>query len=179
MINAKQRFLEIYEGSIKREGAKELLNHLESTDFFTAPASTHFHGAHKEGLLIHSVNIYDSIETTVNQETKAIVTLLHDLCKIDCYEVGERNTKNEFGKWITVPFYKWNDKKISYGHGAESVLMIEKFMVLTDEERFAIRYHMGAYEQQDMKALTNVYKKYPLAFELHIADMKATLYLED
>ena len=38
-------FVEIYNKNITRPGADRLLNWLETTDFFTAPASTRFHGA--------------------------------------------------------------------------------------------------------------------------------------
>lgn len=36
-------FVEIYNKNITRPGADRLLNWLETTDFFTAPASTRFH----------------------------------------------------------------------------------------------------------------------------------------
>lgn len=42
----EERFKEIYQTQITRTGAPELLEWLESTDFFTAPASTRFHGAY-------------------------------------------------------------------------------------------------------------------------------------
>ena len=43
---------------IKRPGAEELLAWLESTDFFTAPASTKYHGAYPGGLVDHSLRVY-------------------------------------------------------------------------------------------------------------------------
>ena len=44
---------------IKRKGIDKLLEYLETTDFFTAPASTAFHGAHERGLVLHSLSVYD------------------------------------------------------------------------------------------------------------------------
>ena len=55
---AKEQFLEIYNTYIKREGADELLDYLNKTDFFTAPASSKFHSAYPGGLVEHSVNVY-------------------------------------------------------------------------------------------------------------------------
>ena len=79
---------------------------------------------------------------------------------------------------MKVKSYKYNEKRVSYGHGAESCYIIEKFIKLTDEEKFAIRYHMGAFQDGDMKNLNNVFSKYKLAFYLHVADMEATYYDE-
>lgn len=55
------RFLQLFQDNIKREGADMLLEWLKKSDFFTAPASTKFHGAHECGLLEHSLNVYDSL----------------------------------------------------------------------------------------------------------------------
>ena len=45
MDNYHDQFVEIYQKNITRPGADRLLSWLETTDFFTAPASTRFHGA--------------------------------------------------------------------------------------------------------------------------------------
>ena len=52
----KERFIEIYNTYIKREGAKELLEYLTGpqSDFFTAPASTRYHNSCRGGLVNHS-----------------------------------------------------------------------------------------------------------------------------
>ena len=54
-------FVEIYNKNITRPGADRLLNWLETTDFFTAPASTRFHGACECGLVMHSINVYHAM----------------------------------------------------------------------------------------------------------------------
>ena len=58
-----QRFIEIYKSKITREGADKLLEYLTSPscDFFTAPASTRYHGSYPGGLLEHSLNVYDCL----------------------------------------------------------------------------------------------------------------------
>lgn len=80
------QFVEIYNQNITRPGADRLLNWLETTDFFTAPASTRFHGACECGLVMHSINVYQAMMQHFftegeNAESYAICALLHDLCK--------------------------------------------------------------------------------------------------
>ena len=54
----KEKYLDICRSVIKREGIEDLLNWIEKSDFFTAPASTKFHGAYAGGLVEHSLNVY-------------------------------------------------------------------------------------------------------------------------
>ena len=88
MNQTKERFIEEYNAHIKRDGADELLNWLQSSDFLYAPASTKYHGSYDGGLVEHSLNVYDclvkELETaglsdTYTNETVAIVSLLHDI----------------------------------------------------------------------------------------------------
>lgn len=54
----KQYFLECARNNIKRDGLDELLKWLDEADFFTAPASTRYHGAYAGGLAQHSLDVY-------------------------------------------------------------------------------------------------------------------------
>ncbi len=54
-------FVHLFEENIKRDGADVLLDWLKKSDFFTAPASTKYHGAYEGGLLEHSLNVYDCL----------------------------------------------------------------------------------------------------------------------
>lgn len=191
-MDIKSRFIEIYSSNIKRAGADKLLEYLESpaSDFFTAPASARFHGAYAGGLAEHSINVYeclsdymerDRVKNTYNltasAESIAITALLHDLCKINCYKPGFRNTKDETGAWIKVPTFEYDDK-LPYGHGEKSVYIITGFMRLSREEAFAIRYHMGFSGTEDPRNVGNAFEMFPLAFALATADMEATYFLE-
>ena len=191
-MNPKKEFINIYTENIKREGANELLQFLlsEDSDFFAAPASTRFHGSYDKGLVTHSVNVYyalrDYVSRTMYQavyeagcsdETIAIAALLHDICKINCYHKYMRNVKID-GIWEQVEAFEYDDK-MPYGHGEKSVFMISKFMRLTDDEAYAIRFHMGFSAEGDIKNLGKAFEMYPLALALHIADMEATYYLDD
>jgi HD superfamily phosphohydrolase YqeK len=94
-MNTKQEIIELLSGCA-REGLPTLTALLlEGTDFFTAPASTKYHGNFEGGLAIHSLNVYDSLclisnsylepENRYNEDTLKIVGLLHDVCKINTY----------------------------------------------------------------------------------------------
>ena len=193
MADMREEFIQIFRETITREGSQALLNYLtDQSDFFTAPASTKFHGAYPGGLCEHSVNVYDCLvdyleRPRVNElygldeyspETIAIVSLLHDLCKIGCYKAGTRNVKNDAtGEWTRVPTFFYEDN-LPYGHGEKSVYIISGFMRLTREEAMAIRWHMGFSGNEDKSLVGKALEQYPLAFALSVADMEATYFLE-
>ena len=187
----KEDFIKIYKENITREGSDKLLEFLEKSDFFTAPASTRYHGAYEGGLLRHSLNVYECLveylarervqqkyRLNVSPESAAIAALLHDICKVNFYTVSMRNAKNEqTGQWEKVPYYTINDA-LPYGHGEKSVYMISGFMRLTREEAMAIRWHMGFSGIEDKNTIGKALEMYPLAFALSVADMEASYFLE-
>jgi hypothetical protein len=191
-LNYKEKFIEIYNRYITREGADKLLEYLlsKSSDFFTAPASTRFHGAYEGGLVEHSLNVHDCLtdylsrdrvkdtyKISYSDESIAIVSLLHDVCKINCYKVGTRNVKDAYGVWQSVAIYEFEDN-LPYGHGEKSVYIITGFMKLTRDEAFAIRYHMGFSGVEDKRSIGDSFEKFPLSFALATADMEATYFIE-
>lgn len=192
MENLKEKFVKIYKENITREGADKLLEYLlsDKSDFFTAPASTRFHGSYPGGLVEHSINVYECLKDYLSRqrtkelynmdfsdETIAIVSLLHDICKVNIYKPGTRNVKDENGVWKQVPTYTFEDK-MPYGHGEKSVYIINGYMRLTRDEAFAIRFHMGFTGVEDVGTVSNAFEMFPLAFATATADMEATFYLE-
>lgn len=183
LSDLKQEFIDIYTKNVKRDGSEELLKWLETTDFFTAPASTKFHCACPEGLLKHSLNVYKVLmEKHFNPETDdiesaTICSLLHDLCKAQFYKTSTRNVKNEVtGAWEKVPYYSVEDA-FPYGHGEKSVFLIERFMRLKTSEAMAIRWHMGGFDDTARSggfSISLAFDKFPLAVKLHMADLEAT-----
>ncbi len=182
-MSYREEFIEIYNTNIKREGAAELLEWLQKTDFFTAPASTKYHCACEEGLLMHSLSVYHTLmdkhfeEGKDSRESFAVCALLHDLCKAQFYKVSTRNVKNEeTGQWEKRPFYAVEDV-FPYGHGEKSVFLIERFMRLKTSEAMAIRWHMGGFDDAvrgGSFAISLAFEKYPLAVKLHLADLEST-----
>lgn len=192
-MTSKERFVDIYNKYIKREGADKLLEFLlsPSSDFFVAPASARFHSSYEGGLVDHSLNVYDALVGYLSnprvkeaygfeysEESIAIVSLLHDLCKIGVYKKGFRNVKDEKGAWQRVDTFEYDDQ-LPYGHGEKSVYIISGYMKLTREEAFAIRYHMGySSEREDPRNVSAAFEMFPLAFAVSVADSEATYYLE-
>ena len=187
----KEEFIRIYKENIHREGADELLSYLEKSDFFVAPSSSRFHSAFEGGLCLHSINVFNRLvaalkldnkigENGYNMETVAIVSLLHDLCKVNYYVGTKRNKKQEDGTWIQVDSYSVNEV-FPYGHGEKSVWIIMQFMKLSAEESLAINWHMGGFDlrvQGGSYQEGEAYSKYPLCVYLQVADMMAS-YLDE
>ena len=188
-MTAKERFLEIYNEKITREGADKLLDFLlNGSDFFTAPASTRYHGAHEGGLVEHSLNVYDCLVDMMErlkerygieypEESIAIAGLLHDICKVNFYKTSYRNVKDETGRWQSVPYYTIEDT-LPYGHGEKSAYIVSAYIRLTRDEAFAIRYHMGFSGTEDPGNVGRALEMFPLAYATCCADMEAAFLLE-
>jgi len=190
-MSAKEEFISIYKNYITRTGSDALLKYLESSDFFTAPASSKFHSNFEGGLCEHSLKTYyrflknleleygSKWQDVISMESAAIISLLHDVCKIDFYKLDYRNVKVE-GNWIQKPYYSVEDS-LPYGHGEKSVYIVSGFMKLTREEAMAINWHMGAMDNRikgGSYSLSPAFYTFPTSFIFHISDMQAT-YLDE
>ncbi|MBU2703607.1 putative nucleotidyltransferase with HDIG domain [Sporomusaceae bacterium BoRhaA] len=150
----KNKFLELL-GTVKRPGINELTDWLKNkSDFFTAPASTGYHGAQEGGLLEHSLAVYNCLTMVVshfkigvNPESFILTGLLHDICKTNFYKTEKRWRKDESNKWEQYDTYAIEDQ-FPFGHGEKSVYIIEQFMRLSVEEAMAIRWHMGPWNAE-------------------------------
>lgn len=208
MINLqanKEEFEALARKYIKRDGLEKLLNWLEQTDFYSAPASTKFHLSVEGGLCQHSLNVFHSMvelcnkhwekegkeddiyngesldaDGAFNMENIAIVSLFHDICKANCYVRDWKNVKVN-GKWEQQEYWKWEEQFI-YGHGSKSVYIIQQYMRLYIDEAQAIRFHMGGREdplsQQFERQYAEVYEKSKFAVMLYLADNYASFLIE-
>ena len=185
----QEKFIEIFNQYITREGADSLLDWLINSDFFTAPASSKFHSAFEGGLCEHSLNVFDryvkllkmeygeDFSEKISMESVAIIALLHDVCKVDFYKTEYRNVKVD-GQWIQVPYYTVEDK-LPYGHGEKSVYIVGSFIKLTREEAMCINWHAGGFDERVRGgSYAMAYYKFPTAMIFHSADMMAT-YLDE
>lgn len=187
----KKEYIDIYNKYIKRDGAEALLEYLQKSDFFVAPASTQFHSAYEGGLCEHSLKVFkrflnavkneygENFEEKVSMETIAICSLLHDVCKIDMFKVDYRNKKVD-NNWVQVPYYTVEDG-LPYGHGEKSVYILSGFMRLTREEAMIINWHMGGFDARvkgGSYSLSDAFYKFPLAVIFHTCDMLST-YLDE
>ena len=209
MVSVEENALEfqrIYEEKIHRSGADKLLDWMKSADFFTAPASRQYHLCVPGGLCQHSLNVYSRLvkllsdhygaNSPYNEETVAIVALLHDLCKVNLFKESWKNQKtydpekvaaaNGYNVkhdaagnfiWESVPTYV-HDEELIFGHGEKSVFLIMTVMKLGIAEAQAIRFHMASRKSEDKDLVGKVYEQNPLAFFLHVADEMATYFDE-
>nr|DAU56336.1 MAG TPA: Putative helicase [Caudoviricetes sp.] len=161
----------------------EFLEWLKANGFFTAPASTKYHGNYEGGLCDHSIAVTKSLLMLTEdnrlewqrEESPLIVGMFHDLCKIDQYVhpvIGETLA----GEKIHDPSsWEYNTKTLLKGHGDKSVMLLSQFMALTEEEVLCIRYHMGAFtEREEWNDYTRAIHKYPNVLWTHQADMIAS-----
>ncbi|MGN0706596.1 MAG: hydrolase [Faecalibacterium sp.] len=184
---------------VHRPGMDKLMEYIRKSDFYTAPASTHYHLSCEGGLLQHSLNVLDAMRglltkrndgkwdyrvathtvDTITDESVILIALLHDLCKTYFYSTSLRNAKNEqTGKWEKVPFYTVDDK-MPLGHGCKSAMLAKNYINLTNDEMYAIWWHMGFTDKNaDTLSLTAAIDKFPIIWALHTADMMASSFME-
>jgi hypothetical protein len=185
---------------INRDNIEDLINYLESTDFFAAPASTKYHGAYSGGLAEHSLHVWYLLQhknkyyrLNLSNETIDIVALLHDVCKINFYGKEMKNVlkgkkkvmknKKVDGKWAEVEeeINDWQEEEaivvndqFPIGHGEKSVITLLRYIQLTDLEISMIRWHMGGYVPRDeYRDLDNAVNLYPAIIALHAADLES------
>lgn len=189
-INAMTRAFDDALLSTEREGVSELLEYLHTkTDFYTAPASSKYHSAYKGGLLEHSLKVMNLLlqkmqngvwqRYSVPTESLIISALLHDLCKINMYVPTNKNVQEKNGKWRRKLTYTINDTE-PYGHGEKSVMIASKFISLSNEEMYMIRWHMGfSLPKEVYPTLQNALRKYPSILAIMEADTEAAYLNED
>ena len=187
-MTGKQLFEEFAYSNIHRKGITSLLCWLDQeTDFFESPASTKYHGSYKGGLVDHSLEVFAQflkiapifnydMTNDVLKESATIVTLFHDICKVNCYLESCRNVKNpETGNWESVPCFIYAPNANPFGaHGMSSIYYIERHMDLTFLEAQAIYHHMGAYDASKFDNVSGAYETNKLSWLLHVADEAAT-----
>ena len=160
MEEKKANFIELLR-STGREGIDNIIEVLEGLGFFNAPASTKFHLSYDGGLLEHSLNVCEmamelrevvirknpALEDKLPKESVIIASLLHDVCKSDIYKPTVMKMKNKAGEWVDTKTYDVDHGQYPFGHGEKSViLLMQNGLKLTNDERLAIRWHMGAWD---------------------------------
>lgn len=164
---------------IDRAGIHDLRLYLQKSDFYTAPCSTRYHLCEPGGLAQHSINVYlaltalrKTFNVAIPLESVAIVSLLHDVCKINSYKPTNKWRKNSDGAWEQYVGYEFFED-LPYGHGEKSVYILSQYITLTEHEATAIRAHMGGWDK-DPQTCSNIMGRNQLAVLLHCADLIAT-----
>jgi hypothetical protein len=170
--------------STNRPGIDKVIEYLNASDFFTAPASTKYHSSFEGGLAEHSLAVCRILEDKNNSfghrlssDTVIISALLHDFCKINFYVKGSRNVK-ENNVWVQKAVWEVKDRQ-PMGHGEKSLWLLSKLIELTDQEAYLIRWHMGFSEPKESYIhLNNALETFPEVILLHTADLESTYMTE-
>ena len=169
-----QKFLQyIADKKLNHIISAEFMVWLISSGYFTAPASTKYHGNYAGGLFDHSLCVTRELVTFTDHEdlcwerweSPYIIGLFHDICKVDQYIANEDGT------------FSYN-AEADRRHAEKSIELLEQFIELTDEERLCIRYHMGAYRTEDWQnhnhEMDDAIAKYETVMWTHWSDMLAS-----
>jgi len=176
------RLCEIHAPELDKE---TIVKQLDNIGFFTAPASTKYHGAYEGGLYDHSRTVTNRlIDLTVNnglvwqnKYSPFVIGMFHDLCKCDQYKLVDNEQPTVTGhNVIWGSHYEYDTNTVLKGHGSKSAMLASQILKLTEEEVLCIMYHMGAYEktEYDWSNLDMAIKKYQNCFWVHCADMLAS-----
>ena len=177
----------------ERPGTSLLIQYLYDSGFFTAPCSTQHHLAKEGGLAEHSLNVLEfaerineSLSASVRKDSLIICSLLHDIGK--CGQFGKpgyipnmlkgratkANPNPEPVQSAAKPFIANPDLRY-IDHEVRSVVVISRFIDLTEDEQQAILWHNGLYGPFKYEIQG---KETPLYMILHFADMWASRVIE-
>lgn len=197
-MSTKDKILELLDAT-DRQGIDDVMDWMQKSNFFLAPASTVFHGNYEGGLAEHSLNVYTAamqlrdaairlrpeLADALPEDSIAIATLTHDICKADIYKEAVKKRQNRFGVWEQYNGYNVDYSDFPLGHGEKSVIILLRLgLDLTDDEIAAIRWHMTAwdlpFQSAEAKANLNAARdKYPLCALVQLADGFASSLIEE
>jgi len=154
----------------------------EKTFWLTAPASTRFHNNFEQGLLRHSVLVAELLlkikaiwSPDISNESCVIVGLFHDVGKVGLPgkplylpNIEKRPNRGE-RKYIINP------DLVYMGLGVRSLILVSKFIPLSEDEAQAIAYHDGQYIEENKQI---AHREEPLTLLLSYADNWAGEVLE-
>lgn len=197
MEKNKQDFISLLK-SVNREGANVdgLIKKLDASGFFTAPASTKYNCAYEGGLVEHCLDVFYNMrrmaenkhlieEGIVPYESIVITALLHDMYKMNFYEVYYQNKKvySDYGSkkddggrfdWVAVKGYGVVDAKDRFLYGTNqetSEYMVRKYIPLTLEESVAIIRSNSSVVGTLDNGTPDIFNRYPLSVLLYLADV--------
>lgn len=122
--------------STERENMENVISYLNQSGFFIVPSSINRHHNWKGGLAQHSLGVYTTAKkrgSGLPTDSLIIVGLLHDICKAGKLYFDENGNLHHRHTHI-------------HGHGYRSVKLLQSLgLIMTDDERRAIRWHMGGH----------------------------------
>jgi len=178
----RERYKPLLEKIIHRgEQVNEFLNLLEDkTNWLIAPASTKYHLDRDGGLIDHSVGVTytllklkNILDPEISDESCVIVGLFHDVGKVGMpgkpYYIKLKTPAKDGRKYII------NKKLPAMAVATRSLMLISKYIRLSDDEAQAIAYHDGQYIPEGKNV---AHKESKLLLLLHYADYWTSHILE-
>lgn len=173
--------------STGRPGIEDLLHYMFMNGFYTAPCSSQHHLCKEGGLLEHSLNVINCMNSLASElltveeysslkDSIIIMAALHDLGKMGQFGKPHyipNHLKSELIS-ATKP-YKTNKDLLNVPHEVRSIQIASQFINLTEEESWAILMHNGLYGDFKYQIQGNETKLYML---LNWADMWTSRVLE-
>lgn len=203
IIENKQKFIDLVNTYIHREGVDKLLAWLDRSGFYTCPASTAYNLPVEGGLCQHALNVADALvrkyygygvwdleeEDTTQKfehdlmlENILLVALFSSINKVGCYVKDFKNVKVN-GKWEQQEYWKWDETFIYSGRGSKSVFILQQYMKLYVEEAQAIAFILAGEDNLFSGVVDTTYRKVyessRFALYLHLAEMESTYYLDN
>lgn len=159
------------------ESFSGLINYLDSTDFFYAPAAKKYHDNYPGGLFDHSMGLLDELRELKSKmgknwsmEDMITIAFGHDVCKVGLY-IHQVDSDG----YIT---YDINPDRIGKddGHGIMSLNMLAQVApnLLNDRVAKCIVCHMGLWTKDIDNApqyILNSQTEDDMVFFTHVADM--------
>lgn len=182
-VDRMNEFCQIMRGGMSEEEVVALCEWLQDRGFFTAPASTKYHGSYEGGLFAHSALVTEELVCLTkdnrlrwqNDRSPYIVGMFHDLCKIDSYMHPPMAVSMDNITLYDTSAWVHNPETLLKGHGDKSVMLLSTRLRLTEEEVACIRYHMGAFTDKDeWRDYTRAVHQFPNVLWTHHADMLAS-----
>ena len=126
--------------SVDRKGLDSVLHYLAINGFYEVPSSLHRHHNWRGGLAQHCLGVYKravEMSPELPKDSLIIASILHDICKTRKYFYDKNGDVHHRYTHIR-------------GHGYRSVKILELCgLDLTEDERRAIRWHMGGHHAKD------------------------------
>ena len=157
----KERIIILLKG-VSREGIDNVLRYLEDSGFYDCPSSVCRHHNWRGGLAEHCLGVYriaSELNNELPHESLVIAGILHDICKASKLYYDSDGNSHRRHTHIK-------------GHGRRSIKLLEKCgLSLTEDERLAIRWHMGGHHaSNEEREEVERARQNPLWKAIHKAD---------
>lgn len=174
----RQKIHDIVHKYVHRKGINDMLKWYDENGFYDAWASTSFHCNYVGGLAEHTFNVItnalkiaDVLGSEVSRESIVMCALLHDAGKCNYYVPNLLKSGKTSG---TKPMKINPDLRIK-NHAFRSLMIVSKFLELTESERICILCHDGFFENSNREYMLSLDE---LLYIVHSADLYAARFME-